>query len=342
MVAALSGGFQRARPGPGARRLHRSAADRRRPPVRRELGPGPAVPAGGAVPGARVSVHLSRSDQHRDLGRAGAGHARSHRHQAPHQHVRSGANHLHGWPPASAGVRGAHVDGLLDRPVAGQHARGHDHAHQEGLAAAERRAGERSRDAHGVLRAQRRGDDAHQRDRGSRIPHGAAGEERGVRSQHAGRPASGVAVQVQAGGRGGAARGRRPALPAGHEHVRRGIPQALQLSGIHHPRRRGADVSARFRAVRSRAGDEGPGPRDAGGWRGEGPAHPGAGLHARLHRGQHGGACRAGRCARRRHAAPIAVETGARRHPRHLRQADSLHRRYAGGRGPHRRERSAR
>ena len=68
-----------------------------------------------------------------------------------------------------------------------------------------------------------------------------------------------VAVQVQAGGRGDPARGRRAALPAGHEHVRRGIPQALQLPGIRHPRRRRADLSGGFRAHRSGSGDEGPG-----------------------------------------------------------------------------------
>ena len=38
---------------------------------------------------------------------------------------------------------------------------------------------------------------------------------------------------------------------------------------------------------------KGPGARDAGARRGEGAARPGAGLHARLHRGQHGGARRA-------------------------------------------------
>ena len=155
-------------------------------------------------------------------------------------------------------VRRAHVDGVLDRPVAGQHAGRHDHAHQEGLAAEERRAGKRSGDADRVLRAHRRRADADQRDRRSRVSHRAAGQERGVRPEHAGRPAPRVALQVQAGGRGRPAGGRCAALPAGREHVSSRntasattFPESVTRGGA------AQTYPHRVCADRSRAGDEG-------------------------------------------------------------------------------------
>ena len=98
-----------------------------------------------------------------------------------------------------------------------------------------------------------------------------------------------------------------------------------------------------FGATGDRRADEAERPRARGaeGRRGEGAARAGAGLHARLDRGQHGGAGRRRGRAARGHAAGGAVAGGAGRDPHDFGQADPLHRQHAGRRGPHRRQRGA-
>ena len=52
------------------------------------------------------------------------------------QHLRADAHHLDGRPSASGSERGAHLDGLLDRPLGRRHAHRRDDPHQAGLACA--------------------------------------------------------------------------------------------------------------------------------------------------------------------------------------------------------------
>ena len=139
------------------------------------------------MPRARVSVHLSRSAQPARLGGARPGDAGARRHQTPHQHLRPDAHDLHGRPASSVGDRRSHLEGLLDRPVAGRHARRRHDAHQDGMDSPERSADERQGDDDRVLRPQRRRLDPHVGVAGPGVPHRTARQERGFR---AGRPQS--------------------------------------------------------------------------------------------------------------------------------------------------------
>ncbi len=73
------------------------------------------------------------------------------RRQALHEHLRAGAHDLAGWTATSLRTRAAHLDGILDRGVAGQCPQGAHHAPEAGLAPPQRRADERPRDDDGVL-----------------------------------------------------------------------------------------------------------------------------------------------------------------------------------------------
>ena len=160
---AVARGRPGSRPGPGSRRLPGPSHQRRRPPVRRELGRLAPDAAGASVPRPRRALHLSRPAAPADLGREGSRNAAGHRDQELHQHLRADADDLDGRPSASVSVRAAHVHGLLDRRVGRRHAHGHDHAPQAGLAPPQRRPRKRSDDggralhpARQVLHARRR------------------------------------------------------------------------------------------------------------------------------------------------------------------------------------------
>ena len=79
--------------------------------------------------------------------------------------------------PHPSGEGAAHLDGVLDGRVAGPDAESRDHAHQAGLAPAQRRADERQDDDDGVLLPPRRRPDAGQHHRGSGVPVRAARED---------------------------------------------------------------------------------------------------------------------------------------------------------------------
>ena len=65
------------------------------------------------------------------------------RDQALHQHLRADAHDLDGRPAASRSERGAHLDGILDRPLRRRHAGRRDHAPEAGVGPPQRPADER-------------------------------------------------------------------------------------------------------------------------------------------------------------------------------------------------------
>ena len=87
--------------------------------------------------------------------------------------VADATNVLDGRPRASAGLRGAHVDGLLDRRVGRQHAEGDDHAFEGRLAAPQRRRAQRQRDRDGALHSPRQPPHLERVRSGSEISRGA-------------------------------------------------------------------------------------------------------------------------------------------------------------------------
>ena len=72
------------------------------------------------------------------------GHAGAHRHPDVPGHLPAAPDDLDGRAPAPAGVRAAHLHGLLDRRVERRHPDDHDHAHQGRLLPPQRRPGQRS------------------------------------------------------------------------------------------------------------------------------------------------------------------------------------------------------
>ena len=140
------------------------------------------------------------------------------RDQAVHQHLRAGTDDLDGRPSASLRQRAAHLDGLLDGRVERQHADGHDHAHQAGLAPAQRVSVERPHHAPRALRPARGPAGSHQHRPGSRLPGGAADQEPELRADHHRCRQLALAVRIRRR-IGGSETGRGAALPARRESV---------------------------------------------------------------------------------------------------------------------------
>ena len=77
------------------------------------------------------------------MGRARPEDASPHRDSLVQSDIRRQADHLDGRPAASAGVRAAFVDGILDRPIRRQRTGSPDHPSEARLVSAERYTGER-------------------------------------------------------------------------------------------------------------------------------------------------------------------------------------------------------
>src|SRR5262249_30044579 len=151
---------------------------------------------------------------------------------------------LDGRPPASAGIRRAHVGRLLDRQMGRRHADGRDQPHQAGLDSAQRAPGKRSRDARRACHPPWRLPDAHQRAHRSGVPDRAAGEEPELRVESTAAPRSRVALALRNRRRGrGAAGRRRAALSPGRESVRQRVRDAERHSRRGRDGRSGNDVS---------------------------------------------------------------------------------------------------
>ena len=103
----------------------------RRPHLR-----GGAVP----VPAARRRLFHARPGQPASLERDRSGHPASHRAAYAHARLGQRAHHLHGRPRAPAGLRDAHLAGVFDRRVGGQHAHDHHHASEGKLHPPQRRS----------------------------------------------------------------------------------------------------------------------------------------------------------------------------------------------------------
>ena len=156
------------------------------------------------------------------MGRARPAHASPHRDSLVQPDVRREADDLDGRPAASAGVRAALVDGILDRPLRRQRTRSTDDASEAGLVSAKRRTRERSGDARRVLRPPRRSADAHGGRHRSGLSRGAAGHDH--RLLPSADRSSELAVPVRrrrADPRPGA--GRRAELSVRPEPVRQGV-----------------------------------------------------------------------------------------------------------------------
>ena len=121
-----------------ARRLPRPADQRQRPRVRRSLGRLTPHHPRASVPGALVAVYPARPAEHAHLGGTRSADPADRRDSPGHQQLSAAADVLDGRPAASVGVRRAHLDGLLDRPVGRRHAGRDDHAHQADVASPER------------------------------------------------------------------------------------------------------------------------------------------------------------------------------------------------------------
>ena len=110
------------------------------------------------------------------------------RHQALPQHLRAGADHLARRPSASARGSAAHVDGILDRRVAGHRAEGLHDPSETGLAPAQRRADERQGHDDGILLPARQRPHADDHHRGSGVPQRAARQDHEPATERQRRP----------------------------------------------------------------------------------------------------------------------------------------------------------
>ena len=155
-----------------ARRLRRAAAQRERPDARAELERVDPVAARLSVPRSPVGLR-EQLRRHSDLVRRQHDHAAARRDPYTAFRLEHRAHDLDGRPPASARLRRAHVDGVLDRGVGRQQPQGHDHAPEGRLAASQRRRAERQRDRDGVLRPSRRSPDLERLRPGPAVPRGA-------------------------------------------------------------------------------------------------------------------------------------------------------------------------
>ena len=125
--------------------------------ARRQLGRRPHLGgAGVSVPPALGRLLAARSGPDAHLGRLRPGHAAHRRVSDAHRRVREPAHDLPRRPRAPAGVRGAHVPGLLDGRVGRQHAHHHHHAPEGELPAPQRPAAQRQGAADRALEPARR------------------------------------------------------------------------------------------------------------------------------------------------------------------------------------------
>ena len=98
------------------------------------------------------------------------------------QHLRAGPDDLDGRPAASAGIRAAHVAGILDRQVGRRHPHRLHHAHQAGVDPAQRRAEQREVHDDRALHPARQHHDAPRAVDRPGVPDRAAVAQRGVRA----------------------------------------------------------------------------------------------------------------------------------------------------------------
>ena len=94
--------------------------------------------SGASMPGPHRRLYLSRPAATPHLGGARSANPGPDRHPQLHQHLRAEPHHLDGQPPASAGLRGAHLDGIFHRPLGRQHPDRLHHPYQAGLAPPQR------------------------------------------------------------------------------------------------------------------------------------------------------------------------------------------------------------
>ena len=184
------------------------------------------------MPRARVSVHLPRADQPAHLGRTRPEHAGAGGDQAHHQHLRPDPDDLHGRAAAPVGARATHVDGILDRRMAGRHAGREDIPSEAGLAPAQRPADERPGDDDRVLLAQRRHPDPRQRHPRSGLSDRGPHQERRVHDERTKPGRAELHVQVQAGrGSRRSPQGNGARLSAGREPIHEGVRRSSQAAG---------------------------------------------------------------------------------------------------------------
>ena len=155
-----------------ARRLPGHPVQRRRPPARRYVGRVDLGHTRVSVPPALRAAPVARPGWRAHP--QGAGSADARRARLPHPvHALAGPADLHGRPAAPAGLRAAHLDRVLHRPLDRQHLEDYDHAPQGRLPEARRAADERSLHDDGVHHPPRQHPDDHERGGRPRL-HGRA------------------------------------------------------------------------------------------------------------------------------------------------------------------------
>ena len=294
-------------------RLHRPAAERGRVPQGGQLGRVRALDQRAPVHPARCHVRAPRS-RHDSLVEGRGSRLRPAHRLQPDGQLRAAAHHLDGRARASQRSRASHMGGILHRPVEPQHARRHHHAHQDGLAPAQRRAHERPGDHDGALHPPRQPPDGDELREGSRVPVRAHGAHHQLRGESRGQRERVGRLRARAGGGRDPRQPTRPraALPAGADRTHRGVPAQRRRAGGGRARRSGHALSG---IRRSRALDPG--------WRATGHA---AATHHAVARAHAAAAFRGGaRHARARQRVPA----GRRRRPH--RGASGRRRRAAGG-----------
>ena len=255
-----------------------------------------------------------------DLEGSGYGHAADHR--VAHAWLLAGsrANHLYGWPAASAGVRGAHLAGILDGKVGRRHSHHHHHAPQDRLDPAERHPAQRPGDSYRALDPARRPPDAGQHRERSGVSDRAVHPLDGLRAGSA--PAD-RSVSVRSGDGSAAAERRGAEFSAGDESVPERVCDEARDTG------EGCAWAGRKRCIpRQRCARSGessdPGAELDGRRRNPHPAGPRQRLHAGRRRRKYHRPGGQGRRAGGGHEAGGAGRQTHRGHPEDLRQADPV------------------